>query len=381
MALQRVKDTVRRIVHLVGSVVIIALMVGSYLWYKGWDPRNLLPSNAASGSPTPSVTPAPEPTSDPRVVRVGVDDRAACLPFWGASEFLAGDARTLQIQIVPVPDAQMRWQMLSAGRLDLACGTLDGFTVAAARGNRGALIFKIGTSSGADVLVTAPDINNVRGLAGKRVALVSGRPGAWLLGYFLDKAGMSPSEVQIVETDDVQDAVRLLQARKVAAAWLWSPHAQALVSRGFRVLASSAEHEIVQEICAASPAALRDARASIEAVMRAWFSVVNLLGANPGLAKEPIARNAKLKPALAGMLLSEVHFTDLLANKRLDGAVLLEQMQQIQDFFKIAGGARNLTQPIDAQSLRLDLVQDVEVNTPTSIFGQPTPRPEGIDHP
>lgn len=386
--LARVKAGVQRLLRTVGTLLLVVLAVGLYGWSLGkWSPFSLWKSPTAS--PTTGAAAASPPPAAPATnsLRIGVDDRAACLPFSAVSEFLEGDARNLHIQIVPVADAEMRWQMLAAGRLEMACGTLDSYTVAAARFNVGSIIFKIGTSSGDDMLVSTPDIANVRALAGKKAAVVSGGPGAYLLGYFLDRQSMSPSEVQTVSVDDVQDAARLLEAGKVSAAWVWEPWGQNLASRGFKVLTTSAEHDIVQDVCVANAASLKgDTRAMLQSFMKGWFGLINLLNANPGLAKDLIARHAHVRPAVAGMLLSDVHFADLNENKRLDANAIGERMKRIIEFFKFTGEAPNMSRPIDyAQSVAADLVNEVEVAAPTSIFGRPTgtpsPAPDGGDAP
>jgi NitT/TauT family transport system substrate-binding protein len=307
-----------------------------------------------------------------QVLRIGVDDRPTYIPLAAVSEFLDNASRRLNIERIEVPDAELRWQMLAAGRLDVACGSLDSFVQAAARSNPGAIIFKIGTSAGSDVLLTAPDIQSVRALAGKKVAVVAGRPGAYLLGYFLDRVSMSPSEVQTVETDDVQDAARLLETGKVQGAWLWYPHAAPLAARGFRILADSREHDIIDEVCVANHTVLDSKRNELLAFMQAWFTLVDLLEANPGLAKEPIARRAHIPSTTLGTLLKGVQWTDLVENQRLDPSALVARMQEIQRFWRLIGTA-NVSRPIEElPAVRLDLVRDVRVESNTSVFGRPS---------
>ncbi len=360
-------------------LLFIAIALGAfiYLYIKGWIPPSWIGLGPTpTPSPRPSASPSPAPAAS-HVIRIGVDDRASCLPASALSDFLDPRDRGVRFELVPVHEAPLRWQMLAAGRLTVAFGTMDSFVRASMHENCGAMIFRIGSSNGEDLLLVSKGHDDVRKLAGQKVATAAGSPGSYLMGYFLDKVGLAPSDVQMVEVDTVNDAAQLLEKGTVAGAWLSDPTARTLAAKGYHILSStSGVPDVVNDICVCNHRALSESRSDVMAFMRAWFAVMNLLRNNPGLAREPIARRTHLSSTAVGAALSEVRFDDLSENQHLDAEQVMRDMRRIQEFWKLTGSG--VVPPLDAHNvLDLDPLLGVDITAPTSLFGRPgdTPTP------
>jgi len=357
-----------------GILLCITLAVIVLAFRMGWLTLDMVLHRVPAPSPSPKVvvqpSTAPRTQRDHNILRVAIDDRASTLPLLALSDFIKSHGNDLRIDLVQIPDPRVRWQMLAADRIDIAFGTLDSAVLGQIRHDAGTVIFKLSASSGMDVLVATKEIQDLHALAGKRVAVVSGAGGSYLLGFFLDRVGLSPSEVHVVETEDPRDSVQLLQKGLVQAAWLWDPHLKGLTANGLHVLGSTTPgQEIVEEVCVASHSAFNDRNGAILTFTRHWFEFETLLKNNPGLGRELVARAARVPAGSVVTLLGGVRYFDLVDNQKLENEDIANQARRIQEFWKIMGTS-NATLPIDlAHGIRVDVTREIEMQAPSSIFG------------
>lgn len=329
-----------------------------------------------SPNPSPSaVAVIPDiPTPSPRaahVLRIGIDDRPSSLALYGALEFLRGSET--RVEFVTVPDASVRWQLLAAGRLDLACGSLDSF-VSSLRLDPGVLIFKIGTSAGTDAIVGARGLDGLPALVGQDVAVTAGSPGRWLLAASLEKHGLSPSQVRVVEVDRPADAEHLLETGKVQAACLWGARAAAMVERGYpRLAATAPDARVIDDICVVNRRTLRDSRSDLRAFLQAWFTMASLLRKHSGLVYDPLARRLEMSVGAVAALLDGERFADLQENQRMDPDELVERMRNIQNIWLLVDASQPKV-PIKAEALlEPGLLSTIEVTGPSTVFGNLPP--------
>jgi len=366
----------RRFLRNVALVALLGVFAAGYAWQKGWwEPDTTWLTTRGAPSPQASPTPAPSPSVDPSLLRIGVDDRAAYLPFWAVPSMIE-DPTKLRVQLVVVPDAELRWQMLAANRLDLAVGTLDSFTTAASRIDPGAMIFEIGSSAGADQLLVTPDLTSIKALIGKRIAVVRGTAGRYLMATALDRERIAPSLVQLVEVDDVRDAVALLQSGKVSGAWVWSPHGSALATGGYRKLVDTRALEPVREVAVASRQALQEKKAALEGLIAAWFAIVDKLHVTFGIATDIIARGAGIKPSLVSQLLDEIKLTSAHVNQSMDADAVLGSLRDTRVTLRDIGTVNMVRQP-DETSVDLSILRNMTIpeSTPAPSSTENADRP------
>lgn len=348
-------------------------------WFRA--PRPKAPLAEASPSPTMSAQPSPIPSPsprDPHLLRIGVDDRPSCIALYSALEFLKG--KDTRVKFVSVPDGMLRWQLLAAGRLDMACGSLDSF-VSALSLDPGVLLFKIGNSAGTDAIIGRPGTKSLGELAGGSVVVTAGSPGALLLAVSLDGQGVSPSQVRVVEVDRPEDAVRLLEEGKVQGAGLWGQRADALVERGYPRLAGTGPGTaVIQDVCVVNRDTLRDRPRDVRALMEAWFGMASLLRKGSTLPHGSIAAQRGMGPGAVANLLKGEQFCDLAQNQQVDRAEQVRGMTEVQRYLQLLN--RNLqVVPVRADMvLEPGFLETLQVESPSNVFGTlPSPSP-GAGH-
>lgn len=372
-AYQRLKAWFQRVLQVLGAIALTLLVLVGTAWHQGWHlPGGAPPSVPASPSPEASASAFPSPTvapHDSNRLRLGLDGRAASLPFWGIRECLDNEAGSLQIDIEKVEDAGLRWQLLSAGRLDLACGPLDSFALAATTGRKGVIVFRTGISHGSDCLVASKSIHQVSQLAHKRIALVAGHPGAYWTHDLLKRVKLSYSDVHFVEVDTMGDAKTLLDQGMVEAAWLGGSFVGDLDLNDYTCLADTSEQSKPTEICAISPHALETSKPQVQAVLKAWFKMVNHIKQDPGLARAPLVNHSGLKSEVVGRLLEQTEYFGAEDNHRqkLDSTQLADEMNGFLDFFRLAGALG------PTQGRGIDVNPLIHLEWAYEVDGPPTP--------
>lgn len=368
-------------------VALIVAAVALYALRAGWLTRapDVAPvpvvapsaSTVASASVSPTQvpvvpTPSPLPTRDRRVLRVAVDDRAGALLFQALPQYIknhgGGD---LKVTCVVVPSAAERWQMLAAGSVDFACGSIDSWVLASSRHDAGVVLFKTAASAGFDALV-ARDTRDMASLKGKRVAVVGGEGGIFLLGYFLDSRKMLPSQVHTIDVEDPHDALQLLQSGRVQAACLWQPYVS-LALRDVRMtaLATTASRPLLDEVCVVNRSFLSDRQSDVTTFVRYWFEQIGQLQVNGGWGSEMIARDSGRSASEVAEQLKAIRLYTLADNRKLDVKDIVHDITHLQDFWRVVG-VPNANRPIDAEhSVKIQIVQDIEVAEPSPIYGTP----------
>jgi ABC-type nitrate/sulfonate/bicarbonate transport system substrate-binding protein len=378
----------KKLVRALLVIVLVAVAAGVLAFRMGWLALEV-PGGTAPGPParepsaTPHVivastpTPSPVPTRDSKILRVAVDERGASLLFLALPAWLKNHGNDLEISCVVVPDAAVRWQLLSAGRVDLACGTLDSFVLAESRAPTGAIIFKAAQSKGLDILV-GREAESVEALAKKRIAMVRGEGGAFLLGFFLDAHKMLPSQVQMIDVSDPRDALQLLESGRVQAACLWPPYStRALALKGAKALADTGSHPMLDEVCAVNATTLERRKSEVVRLMAAWFELEAQLATNVGWGSEMLARETRRPPAEVSDVLSRIRLYTLGENQAMESSQVATEMSHLQDFWRVVG-APNAGNKIDFErAVRIDLTRAIDLPTPSSIYGtSPSPSPE-----
>lgn len=350
------------------------------------------PSSVAQASPSPTTPPTPSPSPlprrDPSVLRVAVGTRASALLFLALPQFIREHQQDLDVQCIIEPDATLRWQMLAAGRVDLACGTLDSFVLAAGRNNPGAVLFEVGVSNGFDALV-ARNATSLPELADKRIAVVGGEGGRRLLSNFLNSVKPSHFTGTIVDTDDARDALQMLRTGRVDGAVLWNPYVDAAQREpGVRVIArtSSAQEQAV-EVCVVSQSALSNRKPQVLKFMQYWFDLEHRVLGDRFTGIKMVARCAERKESDVIELLERVQLYTLEDNQKRDPKTVALEIGVLQDFWRETG-VPNSNNPVDsARLVQIDLTQQVSTDThpattrPISVPNGTTPSSDVEDAP
>lgn len=353
---------------ILAALAVLAFRVG-WLSFEQQSPTPLITPHATAHVIV-HATPASLPTRDRSVLRVAIDDRPASVPLRALPDFIKDHGNDVRLEIRSVPEAGLRWQMIAAGHVDLAFGTLDSFVLGRLRHDAGAIVFKLSASRGMDVLVATKGVKDLRGLAGNSVAVVAGAGGSYLLGYSLDRVGVPLSQVGVVETDNPRDAAELLQTGQVQAAWLWEPYVQSVSNDRLHILeTTSQEPDVLEEVCVASQNTLAEQSDILLTFVRHWFELESLLRNNPGIGRELVARGSRVQAGMIGSLLSGVRYFELGENQRMSDDDLINQIHRMRDFWKFTGASNSSVELDASRCVKLSLTRQIELGVPTSIFG------------
>jgi ABC-type nitrate/sulfonate/bicarbonate transport system substrate-binding protein len=329
-----------------------------------------------------SAPPPPEPPSAyESQVRIGLTGKTCGLPACALNNLIKG--RGYEVVLVPIRDENEGAQRLAAGSLDIICGPLDALTLALARHKPGFIVFKVAASNGADAIVARKGINRIEDLSGKKIALVQGSSDYMLLTIFLDKAGKTAQECDLIYADSAAGALKLLVDGRADAAVLYDPYLQEALDRKFKAVASTSGTSLIEDYCmvgkqikAAHPERVRE-------IVKAWFELLEILEKNPGMGRRLLVKNSGIDADKVNRYIERLKFSNLTENKELTDRELGRKIATFQKFWSLEGEP-NAHLPIDIKSscdlsfindLNQDEIQSVLIDSIGEPSRTPAPSP------
>lgn len=167
-----------------------------------------------------------------------------------------------------------------------AAGKVDGVTivgtdalVTGANGAKSKFVCLLDYSSGNDMIIGKPGINSLKDLKGQKVGLEVTLVEHLLLLKGLEAAGMSPSDVEIVNTA-TNETPQTLASGQVAAVGAWYPvSGQALEQvPGSKPLFTSADAKgLIYDVLAVSPSSLANRKDDWAKVAKVYYKCVDYI--------------------------------------------------------------------------------------------------------
>ena len=140
----------------------------------------------------------PASASD-RPIRVAFNTWIGYSSFYIAEKDGLFDRRGLKVHAVVIdPLAEKNAGMLR-GDLDAMGGTIDSSVISANAGLAGSIVMMFDRSNGTDGIVATKNIRSIQDLKGKSIAVEEGFVGHFFLLYMLDKYGVKPSIVALLD--------------------------------------------------------------------------------------------------------------------------------------------------------------------------------------
>lgn len=200
----------------------------------------------------------------------------------------------LWFDYVPSMDAYV------AGKVDAVCMTNGDALVTGATGKPSVGILINDFSNGNDMIVAAPGISSVKELKGKKVGIEEGFVEHLLLLTALEKNGMKPEDVTIVNTP-TGETPQVLASKAVDAIGAWQPNSgQALKALpGSKPIFSSADAPgIIYDLLYVSSESLEKRRADWAKVVKVWYKIAAYMKDEENLddALKILAGRVNLKP-------------------------------------------------------------------------------------
>jgi NitT/TauT family transport system substrate-binding protein len=166
-----------------------------------------------------------------------------------------------------------------AGNVDAVCMTNGDALVTGATGKPSVGILINDLSNGNDMVVAAPGINSVAELKGKKIGVEEGFVCHLLLLKALEKAGLKPEDVTIVNTP-TNETPQVLGSKAVDAIAAWQPNSgQALkaVPGSKPVFTSANSPGIIYDLLYVSTESLEKRRADWAKVVKVWYRIADYM--------------------------------------------------------------------------------------------------------
>jgi len=151
-----------------------------------------------------------------------------------------GYFKDLPVRLVEVPSTSQVTRNLRNGTLEAGCLTLDETFTLLQDNIDLRVILVLDESCGGDVLMTKPDIHELKDLRGKRIGVENSNVGALLLDGALTEAGLQISDIKQVPMS-VDEHFQAYMSDKVEAVVTFEPVRSQLLNEGAKILFSSAQ--------------------------------------------------------------------------------------------------------------------------------------------
>lgn len=260
-------------------------------------------------------------------------------------------------------DVEFQWfdyvasmDAFAAGQLDAVAMTNGDTLVTGAVGGPGVMVILNDYSNGNDMIVARPGISSVSDLAGKTVGVEIGFVGHLLLLNALEEAGLSESDVTLVNVP-TNETPQVLASGDVDAIVAWQPNsgqALDLVPGSTAIYTSADEPGLIYDVLAVSPVSLATRRDEWSTVVDVWYQTVDYIldPATQADAVEIMAARVGVTPEEYLPFLSGTKILTLDEAKEImaeaEGFTSLYGSSQISDDFNVEYEAYGEPQNIDA---------------------------------
>ncbi|HET8807850.1 MAG TPA: ABC transporter substrate-binding protein, partial [Methylophaga sp.] len=203
-------------------------------------------------------------------------------------------------------------------------------------------------SDGADKIISHPEINQIRQLKGKRIAVEENSVGIYLLYLALQKAQLELDDVFLLPAT-VNQHLPLMQSRRADAVVTFDPTAYQLEKLGFETLFDSTQidNKIV-DVLVCRKSLITERPQAIKQLLAAYWQAHQVLVNSPQQAYPLIAKRLGVPMAALPVIYQNL----ILPDKSLNAQLITEDLSAIIDqtgHFLLDQGL--LTKPPDAQTL------------------------------
>lgn len=257
----------------------------------------------------------------------------------------------LDVDFTDVEDPVQRLNALNAGQLQGMASTVDAFARAASQGVPAVQVFPIDASVGGDGILARNEIQSVKDLKGKTVAVNQGSVSEWFLAQVLKRNGMSLNDVK-EQNMTSGDAGAAFVASKVDVAVTWEPWLSRAAKTNYgRVLVSSKEYP---DLIVDSFAFRRDFVASypetVKQFIKAYYEALDWFQKNSTDGNQVVGNAVKEKPEDVAADLTTIRLMDLAQGKQIMGTrdhhgKIYDNVKEAANFWKEQGKTSTAVSP------------------------------------
>ena len=281
-------------------IVIIAAVAATFAWSKQIHKSN------------PQVLGIQKTQSK---LRLGVNTWVGYGPFWLAQDKGFFKDEGMEVEISVIEDSAQRKAAVLNKNIDALGDTVDLLVLARDQKIPSVAVMQIDISNGADGILAGPGINTIEDLKGKKIAVQKNFVSESMLYYLLKEHGMSPKDVQVIDTE-AGAAGAAFVAGQVDVAVTFEPWMSKAKERsGGKLLASSKDaNSAIADILTVHEDYLKDNPDAVKKFLRAWFKALDYYKQNPKEASELMGKHYNVSGPEFSELLNGVVWNDYKEN-------------------------------------------------------------------
>lgn len=291
-------------------------------------------------------------------LRVGIDLWAGYYPLILADELGYLRARNVQVDITVPGDTHKMVADFAARSYDLICVSLADIILTTRVQSDIRMILNSDESVGGDQLFARQPIRDASDLRGRRIGTALGGFGEIFVRHYLDKYGVRPDEVTLVNVDSTATQ-QLLERGDIDIGQTWEPHATAAHQAGLQMVFSSKETPgLILDGMITHVGTIQRRGDDLRVVVQEWFRALEWWQAHPAEGNALIERRLKLRPgsvSTTGIRLLNRADNQLSFSGKADQCCLHQAVAEYVEFFVARGElSRRLksTELLDAQFVR-----------------------------
>ena len=257
------------------GLVIVALLVGGVAYF-GFNKSN------------------PAPTSQ-EPIKIGIVVYPDSGVFYIAQEEGFFKKEGVNVDLVQIPVDNI-FAALQTNQVQMATAFApDTMTILADAGILAKQILVTSLSSGADGMLVTKNIQKISDLKDKKVYLTLGYPEHFFFDYEAQKAGLAPTDVQLVNLNSEEVGASFVSG-KIDAGMTWEPWlSQGLERKDGKILFTSRDDlgVVISELVARNDL-VASRREDVKKIMRAYFDAANWWNENVDKGNAIISKNFSL---------------------------------------------------------------------------------------
>ena len=287
-------------------------------------------------------------------IRIGHSTWIGFGPLYVARDKGLYAKRGLDVQLLLIENMSDTLAAMQAGRVDGIATTFDAVVLSVGHGAELKLVVGLDESAGGDGIIARKEIVKIEDLRGKKVAAQLGAIPQFLLSKVLDKAGLSFSDIELVDMK-AGDAGAAFVAGRLDAAVTWQPwlgKAQTTEFGHILIDTRSLPGLIVDGVALRSDL-VASSPDQVAAFVEAYLEAMEFLKQSPDEAKQIIAAGLNMSLSSVEESWNDVKFFDAKRNREFlassDSSVspAVDLLNSVGDFYTRVGALKAAPKPED----------------------------------
>ena len=249
-------------------------------------------------------------------VKVGVSDWTGWVAWYVAKEQGYFKKYGADVNLVWFANYSDSIAALSTGRLDANSQTWSDTLGPLAKGLPLKVVLVNDNSAGNDAVMAGSAVKAIADLRGHKVALEQYSISHFVLYTALERNGLTPKDVNVVNLS-AGDAAAAFIGGRVDAAVVWNPWISQIEKsgKGRAIFTSKDMPGLIPDLLVAQAQAVQAKRKDLIAMIRAWFDTEAFIRAEPDRAVAIMSKVVGLAPEQYRVFLPGTHFFDATANQ------------------------------------------------------------------